>query len=88
MNRFLRGFAPLTALAAAGVFAAPAAAQSFPEPFPGPLGQPIIQPIDIKPIQQYPEIRFTDCRKYVVRDKEDGKITIQEVCFGFEVIKP
>ena len=80
--------APLAALVAAGVFAAPAAAQSFPEPFPGPLGQPITQPIELKPIQQVPEIRFTDCRQYVVRDKENGKISVEEVCFGFQVIKP
>jgi hypothetical protein len=80
--------APLAALVAAGALAAPAAAQSFPEPLPGPLGNPIVQPIELKPIQQPPEIRLTDCRKYWVYDKQDGSYSLQEVCFGFEVIKP
>jgi hypothetical protein len=80
--------APLAALAAAGALAAPAAAQSFPEPLPGPLGQPVVQPIELKPIQQVPEIRLTDCRNYWVWDKEEETYKQHEVCFGFQVIKP
>jgi hypothetical protein len=86
MTRLL--LAPLAALVAAGAMAAPAAAQSLPEPLPGPLGQPIVVPIGLTPIPQLPEIRMTDCRKYWVFDKKDGSYSLQEVCFGFEVVKP
>jgi hypothetical protein len=81
--------APLAAILAAGALAAPASAQSFPDTLPGPLGQPLTLPLGLKPVPDIqPQIRLTDCRKYWVYNKEDGSYSLQEVCFGYEVIKP